>query len=99
MGIPPWNSSAGEVEHLAEPRSAAAADVLARRVDVLDREDQALHGPGLTRGESLAERNRTCRLRRRQLDGPKGVADDDVSIAPPTQALVEALGAIDIGDG
>jgi hypothetical protein len=34
-------------------------------------------------------------MRGRQLDHPEVVADDDVSVQPPSEALVEALGSID----
>jgi hypothetical protein len=38
-------------------------------------------------------------MRRRQLNRPEGVANDDVRVQTPSEALVEALGLIDIGDG
>jgi hypothetical protein len=36
---------------------------------------------------------------RRHLDLPEVVADDQVDVQPPSQALIEALCAIDIRDG
>src|SRR5213078_5098360 len=68
-------------------------------VDVLDDEDQPRHGPWLSRRAALAELDRALRVRRRELDGPDVVADDQVDVEPPSEALVEALRPIDIGDG
>jgi hypothetical protein len=71
----------------------------ARRVDVVDRQDQALNRARLARGDAFAEGDRTRRLGGGELDHPEGVADGDVGVQPPAEALVEALGPVDVGDG
>src|SRR5690348_11324878 len=78
---------------------AAADEVLPGRVDVPDREDHGLSGARLRRRAALAELDRARRMGRRELHRPDVVADDQVDVEPPSEALVEALGPIDIGDG
>ena len=58
-----------------------------------------LSGPGLGRRAALAELDRALRVGRRELHRPDVVADDQVDVEPPSEALVEALRPIDIGDG
>src|SRR4051794_40808815 len=78
---------------------AAADEVVAGGVDVVDHEDHALGGARLSRRAALAELDRARRVRRRHLHRAEVVADDQVDVEPPSEALIEALRAIDIGDG
>jgi hypothetical protein len=93
-----WNRPPVEVEELAH-LDAAARQVLTRRVDVGDDELQTLSGTGLGCGDALPEGDRALRVRGRQLDYSEVVAGDDVGVRPPSEALVEALCPIDVGDG
>jgi hypothetical protein len=61
------------VEQLAH-LDAAADEVLARRVDVVDDQLEALSGARLGSREALPECDRAPRLRRCQLDRPDVVA-------------------------
>ena len=49
--------------------------------------------------ESEAERHRGPGTGGRELDDPKAVQRGDVVVEPPTQALVELFGAVDVGNG
>src|SRR5215469_13979030 len=51
------------------------------------------------RRESLAERDRGRGARGRELDDAKAVQRGVVAVEPPTQALVELLGSVDVGYG
>ena len=84
--------------HLADV-DAAADEIVAGGVDVVDHEDQSLSGPRLSRRPALAELDRALRVGRRHLHRPEVVADDQVDVEPPSKALIEALRPIDIGDG
>ena len=84
--------------HLADV-DAAADEIVPGGVDVLDHEDQPLSGSGLSRRAALAELDRALRVGRRDLHRPDVVADDQVDVQPPSEALIEALCPIDIGDG
>src|SRR4029453_14221072 len=86
------------VEHLAD-LDAATDEVLARCVEVRDDQLQTLSGAGLGFGEALPECDRALRVRRRQLNRPDVIADDEIGVQSPSQALIEALGPVDIGDG
>ena len=74
-------------------------EVVPGGVDVVDDEDHPLSGSRLGRSATLAELDRTSRVRRRQLHRPDVVADDQVDVQPPSEALVEALCPVDVGDG
>ncbi len=78
---------------------AAADEVRSRRVDVADREQQALSRSRLGCREALPERDRARRVGGCELDHADVFADDDVRVQAPPEALVEALGPVDIGDG
>ena len=71
---------------------AAADEILPGRVDVVDHELQALNRARLGGGQALPEGDRAGRMRGRQLDHPEVVADDDVSVQPPS--LVSALAGL-----
>src|SRR6266480_2378595 len=83
--------------HLAD-LDAAADEIVPGGVDVLDDQDQAISGSRLSRGAGLAELDRALRVGRRELNRPDVVADDQVDVEPPSEALIEALCPIDIGD-
>ena len=85
------------VEHLAD-LDAAAGEVFTGCVDVGDDQLQTLSGAGLGCGEAVPECDRASRVRGRELDRPN-VAESEVGIQPSSQALIEALGTIDVGDG
>src|SRR4051794_4452223 len=84
--------------HLADV-DAAADEIRPGSVNVLDREDHGLSGPRLRRRAALAELDRARRVGRRELHRADVVADDQVDVEPPPEALIEALGPIDVGDG
>src|SRR5215207_7826588 len=75
---------------------AAADEIRPGGVDVLDRQVQLLEGPGLHRRDALPEVDRSLRSRRRHLHLPE-VAEVDIDVQPPPQALIEAKRPIDIG--
>src|SRR3954454_15631555 len=83
--------------HLADV-DAAADEILAGGVDVRDRQVELLEGSGLHGRDALAEMDRGLRPGRRHLHLPE-VAEVDVDVQPPSQALVEAQCPIDVGDG
>src|SRR5215475_13506546 len=83
--------------HLADV-DAPADEIGPGGVDVGDREDQPVSGPWRSRGEALAEVDRALRARRRELHPPDVVANAEVGVQPPAEALVEALRPVDIGD-
>ena len=69
-----------------------------RRFDV--GHDQARHGRARRgRGEPRAERDRGRGARGRELDAAKAFQRGGVVVQPPTQALVELLGPVDVGHG
>src|SRR6476659_2566244 len=76
--------------HLAD-LDAAADEVVPGGIDVGDHEDHPLSGAGLSRRAALAELDRAPRVGRRELHRPEVVADDQVDVQPPSEALVEAL--------
>src|SRR3954447_19077537 len=82
--------------HVADV-DAAAEEILPGGVDVLDRQVQLLQGPGLHRRDALTEVDGGLRPRRRHLHLPE-VAEVDIDVQPPAQALIEAKRSIDIGD-
>src|SRR4030095_5477354 len=86
------------VEHLAHVDSATD-ELGARRHDVRHDEIDRLWRARPRRRGCLAEVNRTWRARRRELHHPELFTDGEVGVEPPTQAAVEALGAIDVGHG
>src|SRR3954453_9377237 len=77
----------------------AAGEIFPGGVDVLDRQVQPVKGSGFHRRDALAEMDRALRVGRRHLHLPEVVTDDQVDVQPPSQALIEALCAIDIRDG
>src|SRR5215217_1771662 len=83
--------------HLADV-DAAADEIGAGGVDVVDREDQPVSRPGLSRREALAHVNRALRAGRRELHPADVVAGGEVRVQPPSEALIEALGPVDVGD-
>src|SRR5690348_8411633 len=78
---------------------AATDQVVPGDADVRDHEKRLLRGSRLGCRAGLAELNRALRMRRCELHGTHLVADDQVDVQPPPQALVEALCPIDIGHG
>src|SRR3954447_15231555 len=70
---------------------AAADEIVAGGVDVPDDEDQPVSGARRSRRAALAELDRALRVGRRELDRPDVVADDQVDVQPPSEALIEAL--------
>ena len=95
---PSTRSPGAAFVHLADV-DAAADEIVPGGVDVFDREYQPVSGPGLSRREALAEVDRALRVGRRELHPPEVVAGGKVGVQPPSEALVEALRPIDIGDG
>ena len=96
-GLPRLDGERRAVPHVAHV-DAAADEFVMGRFDVGD--DQPRHGRARRgRRESLAERDRGPRARGRELDDAKAVQRGDVVVEPPTQALVELLGSVDVGHG
>jgi hypothetical protein len=75
---------------------AARDELPARRLDVGHHQVGVLHRARHGRRDPLAELDRAGRTWRRHLHAAPGIAVDEISVEPPTQALVKALGAIDI---
>src|SRR5215472_14213866 len=92
-----WNTPAGQVEHLTD-RYAAAGKVLASHIDVGYGQQQALNRARLSGGNTLTEGDRATRVRRGHLDHPETVADRDVGIQTPPEALIETLCPVDISN-
>src|SRR4051812_41529760 len=84
--------------HLADV-DTAADEIVPGGIDVADNEDHRLSGARLSRRAALAKLDRARRVGWRELDRPDVVANDQIDVEPPPEALVEALRAIDIGDG
>ena len=74
-------------------------ELVAGRVDVGHRQDQAVDRARLSGGDPLAEDDRARRAGRRQLHDPVAVAAGVVDVLAESQPLVEILGPIDVGDG
>src|SRR4051794_17491786 len=72
---------------------------ITRGLDVVDGRLQALKGSGFGRDEVLTERKRATRAGRGDLDDSNARGGLEVDVHPPTEALVERLRPIDIGDG
>jgi hypothetical protein len=77
----------------------AADEIVPGGVDVLDREEQPVTGARLHRREALAEVDRALRVGRSELHRPDLVAEGQVGVQPPSDAPIEALRPIDIGNG
>src|SRR5215204_498724 len=77
---------------------AAADQVVTGRLDVLDDQEQALQRAGLHRRRPLPELDRRRRARWGELHGPRARGGFEVDVEPPPEALVEGLGAVDVGD-
>jgi hypothetical protein len=77
---------------------AAAGKTVVSLHDVVD-DECGLDPSGSARREPQAERDRSRRARRCQLDEAKPVHRGDVVIEPPTQLLVERLRAVDVIHG
>jgi hypothetical protein len=76
----------------------AAADQLgARLVDVIDHEVQAVQRASGVR-DAPPEPDRRRGLRGRELDDPRAFVEREVGIEAPVQALVEGLGAVHVRD-
>src|SRR5687767_8845698 len=88
-------SRTGAVEHFAHA-DAAIDEFGARGLDVGHDQIESARRARRGRRESLAEVDRARRARRRELHAPELVTDHEVSVEPPTQFAVEALGAIDV---
>src|SRR5215208_3605582 len=73
--------------HLADV-DAAADEIVPDSLDVADDEDHARGGSRLRRGATLAELDRARRVGRRELHRPDVVADDQVDVEAPPEALV-----------
>src|SRR3954447_8648233 len=84
--------------HIADVH-APADEVVPGRVDVRDDEDHPGSRSRLSRGAALPDLDRASRVGRRELHRADVVADDQVDVQPPSEALVEALRPIDLGDG
>src|SRR5580693_3951866 len=93
--VPTGVHAAGVVERLAHLH-AASKQIVAGGLDVGDDQVQSLGAAGRRRGEVLAEDHRGAGARRRELDHAVVVAGGEVSVEPPTQAVVKALSAIDV---
>src|SRR5215207_2518381 len=79
---------------------AAADEIVPGGVDVLDREKQPVKGTRLSpQRDALAEVDRALRVGRRHLHRPEVVAGGQVGVQPPSEALIEALCPVNIGDG
>jgi hypothetical protein len=77
---------------------ATAGDFLMCRSDVGD--NQSSYGrTRRRRSNSVAEINRATRARRRELDDANVLCRGDILVKPPTQLLIELLGALDIRHG
>ena len=85
-----------EMEHLAHV-GAVGDELGARGLDVGDDEERSLNRARHGRRDPLAEDDRARRAGRCQLHRPPVVTDGEIGVQPPPQALVEALGAIDVG--
>jgi hypothetical protein len=86
------------VEHITD-LNAAPDEVRTRGVNVRYDQLQTLSGARLGCGEALPECDRATRVRWRQLDRPDVVAQDEIGVQSPSEALIEAFRSIDIGDG
>jgi hypothetical protein len=86
------------VEHLAWV-DAVRDELIAGGVDIGDDQVQALRRAGRGRRHVRTELNGTPRARRRELDDPEPVVKGKVGVEPPSEALVELLSPVDIGDG
>src|SRR5262245_26071569 len=79
---------------------AAIDQIMAGGLDVLDDQDVGLGGPRLSRRPApLAELDRAPGVRWGELHVPDLVAEDQVDVQPPAEALVEGLGPVNVGDG
>src|SRR5262249_46773119 len=79
------------VKYLAH-LDAAQNELGARSFDVV-------HDKKVGQRRAGAEVDRGRRTWRRELDSPGPVRPDEIGIEPPTQIFVEALGAVDVGNG
>jgi hypothetical protein len=77
---------------------AAAGEELTRRLDVGDNHLQALDGARLRLDDALAKRDRAPGVGRRELDRPDALTELEIGVQPPSEALVEALRTIDVGN-
>ena len=84
------------MEHLAHV-DAVSDELGACCLDVIDDEERSLNGSRRGGRESLAEHDGARRAGRRHLHQPPIVTAREIGVQPPPQALVEALGPIDIG--
>src|SRR4051794_12179292 len=79
---------------------AAADEIVPGGVDVLNGENQPVKGTRLSpQRDALAEVDRAVRVGRRHLYRTELVAGSQVGVQSPTEALIEALGPFDVGDG
>src|SRR5204862_885084 len=74
-----------------------ADELIVRRLDVRDDKETSSRTGG-SRSEADAELDRARGARRGELDHPE-VLVPEVRVQPPSEALVELLGAVDIRDG
>ena len=84
------------MEHLTHV-DAVSDELGARGLDVIDDEERSLNRARHGRREPLAEHDGARRAGRRHLHHPPVVTGGEIGVQPPPQALVEALGAIDVG--
>ena len=78
---------------------AASNQLGACCLEVIDDEERSLNRSRRGGREPLAEHDGARRAGRCHLHEPPVVAAGEIGVQPPTQALVEALGAIDVGHG
>src|SRR6267378_2982733 len=84
------------VEHLADP-GTTGDELVACSLDLGDDQVEALGRARRGRRDVRAELDRAPRAGRRELDDPEAIIESEIGVQPPPQALVEALGAIDVG--
>ena len=87
---------AAPVPDLADVR-AVADQVVAGGLDVVDDQVHVLHRARRHRRQPHPELDRGRRARRGELHDPVVLVDREVGVEPPPEALVERLGAIDVG--
>src|SRR6185503_15191592 len=77
---------------------AVGGELGARGLDVVDDEERSLNRTRRGAREALPDEDGARRARGRQLDHSP-VALGKIGVDPPPEALVETLGAIDVGHG
>ena len=86
------------MEHLGG-LDAEARELVVRDLDVVHDQVQTARGAGRGVGDLRAELDRGARAGRRELDDAEAVVEREVGVEPPSEALVERLRAVGVGDG